>query len=95
MAFNDISNDFWTDIYNDISNAMWRTICNILSIITACIRKMAQGNVFSLSTPGGGGGGVPQLGSQSFSQTPSPRSFPEWGVPQSLVPYPFWWDTPS
>ena len=57
----------------------------IFEIFTARIRRMMQGNVFSLFPPGGRGGTPVRF--PVSSPDSGPRSFLE--VPKSLVPFPF------
>ena len=61
---------------------------SVSRLVTARIRTVMEGNVFSLSTTGWGGGGAP-VRFPVPSPDSDPRSFPQ-GIPQSLVPCPFW-----
>ena len=58
-----------------------------LAIITACIRRMREGNIFSLSTLAGGGGGR-GTPSQIWGDTPSQVWMVGRGVPH---PRSGWW----
>ena len=75
---------------------------DLFLIVTARIRRMGQGNVFSLFASGEGGGNPVRFPVPSPESSPrpflggTPLSSPMFlpGVPQSLAPFPFWWGIP-